>query len=77
VRAVAAREGDRRAQVLRGLEAIFGRESAFAGLGGPIFFGKGGLCRRPLYMARLEQGIVKPAHPPTVESFGVFYQPSS
>ncbi|HVO83004.1 MAG TPA: ABC transporter substrate-binding protein, partial [Syntrophobacteria bacterium] len=77
VRAVAAREGHRRARVLRGLEAISSRESAFAGVGGPIFFGKGGLCRRPLYVARLEQGILKPADPPTVESFGVFYQPSS
>jgi branched-chain amino acid transport system substrate-binding protein len=77
VRAAVAREGHRRAQVLRGLEAISGRESAFSGLGGPIFFGKGGLCRRPLYMARLEHGILKPADPPTVESFGVFYQPSS
>jgi len=77
VRAVVTREGNRRAGVLRGLEAISGRESAFAGLGGPIFFGKGGLCRRPLYVARLEQGVLKPADPPTVESFGVFYQPSS
>jgi ABC-type branched-subunit amino acid transport system substrate-binding protein len=77
VRAVVTREGHRRARVLRGLEAISGRETAFAGLGGPIFFGKGGLCRRPLYVARLEQGILKPADPPTVESFGVFYQPSS
>jgi branched-chain amino acid transport system substrate-binding protein len=77
VRLVVAREGHRRAQVLRGLEAISGRESAFAGLGGPIFFGKGGLCRRPLYVARLEHGMLKPADPPTVESFGVFYQPSS
>jgi len=77
VRAVVTREGHRRAGVLRGLEAISSRESAFAGLGGPIFFGKGGLCRRPLYVARLEQGVLKPADPPTVESFGVFYQPSS
>lgn len=77
VRAVVAREGPRRAQVLRGLEAISSRESAFAGLGGPIFFGKGGLCRRPLYVARFENGVLKPAEPPTVESFGVFYQPSS
>jgi branched-chain amino acid transport system substrate-binding protein len=77
VRAVVTREGNRRAGVLRGLEAISGRGSAFAGLGGPIFFGKGGLCRRPLYAARFEQGVLKPADPPTVESFGVFYQPSS
>jgi ABC-type branched-subunit amino acid transport system substrate-binding protein len=74
---VVGREGRRRAGVLRGLEAISGRESAFSGLGGPIFFGKGGLCRRPLYVARLEQGVLKPADPPTVDSFGVFYQPSS
>jgi ABC-type branched-subunit amino acid transport system substrate-binding protein len=77
VRAAVAREGPRRAGVLRGLEAVSSRESAFAGLGGPIFFGAGGLCRRPLYVARLEKGVLKPADPPTVESFGVFYQPSS
>jgi branched-chain amino acid transport system substrate-binding protein len=77
LRMVVAREGRRRGAVLRGLEAISGRESAFSGLGGPIFFSKGGLCRRPLYVARLEQGVLKPAEPPTVGSFGVFYQPSS
>lgn len=77
LRMVVAREGRRRRAVLRGLEAISGRESAFSGLGGPIFFGRGGLCRRPLYVARLEQGVLKPAEPPTVDSFGVFYQPSS
>jgi branched-chain amino acid transport system substrate-binding protein len=77
VRAAVTRGGHRRAGVLRGLEAVSSRESAFVGLGGPIFFGAGGLCRRPLYVARLEKGVLKPADPPTVESFGVFYQPSS
>jgi branched-chain amino acid transport system substrate-binding protein len=77
VRAAVTHAGHGRAGVLRGLEAISSRESAFAALGGPIFFGKGGLCRRPIYVARLEQGVLKPAEPPTVESFGVFYQPSS
>ena len=77
IRLVVGREGPRRAAVLRGLVAISGRETAFPGLGGPIFFGKGGLCRRPFYVARLEQGVLKPAEPPTVDFFGVFYQPSS
>jgi branched-chain amino acid transport system substrate-binding protein len=74
---VVGREGPRRAAILRGLEAISGRASAFSGLGGAIFFGNGGLCRRPLYVARVERGVLKPAEPPTVDSFGVFYQPSS
>jgi branched-chain amino acid transport system substrate-binding protein len=77
LRLVVAREGPRRAAILRGLEAISGREAAFRGLGGPIFFGKGGLCRRAVYVARVEQGVLKPAEPPTVDSLGAFYQPSS
>jgi len=76
LRLVVGREGPRRAAILRGLAAISGREAAFPGLGGPIFFGQGGLCRRPFYVARLEQGVLKPAAPPTVDFVGVFYQPS-
>jgi ABC-type branched-subunit amino acid transport system substrate-binding protein len=77
LRTVVGREGPRRAAILRGLEAISGRTSAFRGLGGPIFFGEGGLCRRPVYVARVEQGVLKPAEPPTVDFFGAFHQPPS
>jgi branched-chain amino acid transport system substrate-binding protein len=63
---VLRRAGTGRSNVLQGLRGISGPDSAFNGLGGPVFFGDGSVRKRPLYVARVHQGTLQPANPSTV-----------
>lgn len=59
--------GPGRAAFLHTIRAISGPDTAFKGLSGPVFFRKDGTSRRPLYVAEIHQGWLRPAKPPTVE----------
>ena len=64
---VLKRSGPGRTAFLRTIRAISGPDTAFKGLSGPVFFRKDGTSRRPLYVAEIHQGWLRPAKPPTVE----------
>ena len=64
--------GPGRAAFLRSIRAVSGPDTAFNGLSGPLFFRKDGTSQRPLFVAEVHQGWLRPAEPPTVE-FPVAY----
>jgi len=66
------RSGPGRTAFLRSIRAVSGPDTAFNGLSGPLFFRKDGTSQRPLFVAEVHQGWLRPAKPPTVE-FPVSY----
>lgn len=67
------RSGPGRTAFLRSIRAVSGPDTAFNGLSGPLFFRKDGTSQRPLFVAEVHQGWLRPAKPPTVE-FPVSYR---
>lgn len=61
------RSGPGRTAFLRSIRAVSGPDTAFNGLSGPLFFRKDGTSQRPLFVAEVHQGWLRPAKPPTVE----------
>ena len=66
------RSGPGRTAFLSSIRTVSGPDTAFNGLSGPLFFRKDGTTQRPLFVAEVHQGWLRPAKPPTVE-FPVSY----
>ena len=66
------RSGPGRTAFLHSIRTVSGSDTAFNGLSGPLFFRKDGTSQRPLFVAKVHQGRLRPAKPPTVE-FPVSY----
>ena len=61
------RSGPGRTAFLRTIRTVSGPDAAFNGLSGPLFFRKDGTSQRPLFVAEVHQGWLRPAKPSTVE----------
>jgi branched-chain amino acid transport system substrate-binding protein len=58
--------GPERRAFLQSVRTIFGPDTAFEGLSGPVFFKDDGTSRRPLFVGAVRNGTLQPAKPPTV-----------
>jgi branched-chain amino acid transport system substrate-binding protein len=60
--------GPERIFFLRSMREISNPETAFNGLGGPVFFQPHGSSQRPFFVGQIHNGRLRPAQPATVES---------
>jgi branched-chain amino acid transport system substrate-binding protein len=64
---VLSRSGPERTRFLSVLREISDLGRSFRGLTGPVFFKEDGTSQRPLFVAEIHNGGLRPAKPPTVE----------
>ena len=64
---VLSRSGPERTRFFSSLRKICESGRSFRGLGGPVFFRADGTSQRPLFVAEIHNGQLRPAKPPTVE----------
>jgi branched-chain amino acid transport system substrate-binding protein len=64
---VLSRSGPERTRFLNVLRKISDPGKSFRGLGGPVFFKEDGTSQRPLFVAEIHNGRLRPAKPPTIE----------
>ena len=64
---VLSRSGSGRTSFLTAIRKIADPDTSFRGLGGSVFFREDGTSQRPLFVAEIHDGRLRPAKPPTIE----------
>ena len=64
---VLSRSGSGRTSFLTAIREIADPDTSFRGLGGPVFFREDGTSQRPIFVAEIHNGRLRPAKPPTIE----------